>query len=137
MGAEIGIGQSQKSNIGKSKRVGIAPQRYASLQDLIQAGWLKIPLEIRGKRDGQIRYGRITEDGIPTWNGRSYSSLSAAAGDALASIIGMRPDGDCPSVNGWEFWEFTDSDGRWEPLDTLRQSYRSRNPGFDAFRKSS
>ena len=105
-----------------TRRLQRGPQRYATIQQLVDVGLMQLPLWIRGKRHGQEVHGQIAADGIPTWQGRSYTSLSASAGDALATITGL-PKGTYPSFNGCEFWEYQDANGIWEPLHTLRERY--------------
>lgn len=109
-----------------------SPKRHATLQDLVDAGLMQLPLRIRGRKQGvEFNAELIAADGTTTWRGKSYDSLSAAAGDALASISGY-PRGEYPSasgwpsVNGWQFWEYQDADGVWEPLHTLRERYHNR-----------
>lgn len=73
----------------------------------------------------------VAPDGTTIWRGKSFDSLSAAAGYALASVSDY-PRGEYPSVNGrpsvngWEFWEFRDANGVWVPLHTLRERYDER-----------
>ena len=59
-----------------------------TLQDIIAAGLVKLPLEIQKTYKGHHLVGRITADGNATWGGQEYGSLSTAAGMARASIIG-------------------------------------------------
>jgi hypothetical protein len=95
-------------------------------------GILQLPLRIRGtKQDVEFHAELISSDGTVIWRGKTYDSLSAAAGDALASISGY-PRGKYPSANGWpsvsgwQFWEYQDANGLWHPLQTLRDRYNSR-----------
>ncbi|MFT4040792.1 MAG: hypothetical protein QM692_21605 [Thermomicrobiales bacterium] len=109
-----------------------SPKRYATLQQLVDAGLVRLPLEIRGKRQGhEFRAEIVAADGTTTWREYTCASISAAAGEALASISGY-PRGQYPSdngwppVNGWQFWDFEDANGVWEPLHTLRERYDAR-----------
>jgi hypothetical protein len=100
-----------------------------SLQDVIAAGLLQVPVEIQKTYYGQRLAGRITAAGRVSWGGKEYDSLSTAAGYARASIIGHKPGRKFPQTNGWTFWEFVDADGCTKPLDSLRQRYHSGTKG--------
>jgi hypothetical protein len=102
------------------------PWRTVTLQDIIEAGLLKLPLEIQKTYKGHHLVGRITAEGNAAWGGREYNSLSTAAGMARASVIGTPPGRKFPQTNGWTFWHFVDADSRAKPLDVLRQRYYSR-----------
>jgi hypothetical protein len=108
------------------------PWRDVTLQDIIGAGLVKLPLEIQKDYKGHHLVGRITAEGNATWGGREYSSLSTAAGIARASIIGTPPGRKFPQTNGWTFWQFVDADGSVKPLDILRQRYYSRGVTTDS-----
>jgi hypothetical protein len=102
------------------------PWREVTLQDIIGAGLVRLPLELQKDYKGHHLVGRITAEGKATWGGREYSSLSTAAGMARASVIGIPPGRKYPQTNGWIFWQFVDADGGVKPLDVLRQRYYSR-----------
>lgn len=103
------------------------PWREVTLQDIIGAGLVRLPIEIQKDYKGHHLVGRITAEGNATWGGREYSSLSTAAGMARASIIGTPPGRKFPQTNGWTFWQFVDTDDSVKPLDVLRQRYYSRD----------
>jgi hypothetical protein len=103
------------------------PWRDVTLQDIIGAGLVKLPLEIQKDYKGQHLVGRITPEGTAEWGGHAYDAISAAAGMARASIIGTRPGQKYPPTNGWIFWQFVDADGSVKPLDVLRQRYYSHD----------
>jgi hypothetical protein len=102
------------------------PWRNVTLQDLIRAGLVSLPLEIHKAYKGHNLVGRITADGKASWEGREFDSFSTAAGIARASIIGTPSGRKFPQTNGWIFWQFKDTDGLSRPLDVLRQRYHSR-----------
>jgi hypothetical protein len=108
------------------------PWREVTLQDIIGAGLVKLPLEIQKDYKGHHLVGRITASGTAEWEGREYDALSAAAGMARASIVGTRPGQKYPPTNGWTFWQFVDADGRVKPLDELRRRYYSRGVTADS-----
>ena len=107
-------------------------KRPATLQQLVDVGLVRLPLKVRGRKQGHEFIGEITTSkGDVDFHGMSHNSLSASAGYALA-LIGGYPLGEYPTangwpgVNGWEFWEFQDGNGVWELLDTLRERYDQR-----------
>jgi hypothetical protein len=116
---------SQPSELG-------TPWRHVTLQDIVGAGLVTLPLRIQKTYKGHQLTGRITEEGKASWNGSDYESLSTAAGFARASIIGIPPGRKYPQTNGWTFWEFVDVDGRPIPLDVLRQRYYGRGVSMDS-----
>lgn len=122
--------------VPKSPRVGkqtaskgLPAQRKApetvgvSIQMLIQEGILRPPVDLKRRYKGRDLTARIESDGSVACQGKSYNSLSVAAGAARAVIIGMRPDGQYPPTNGWSFWTFLNSHGKHRPIDDLRQEF--------------
>jgi hypothetical protein len=83
------------------------------------------PLELEKVYNGHQLTARVERDGRVTWGGRTYDSLSTAAGAARASIIGVPPGRKYPQTNGWVFWSFRDADGRLKPMDVLRKQVHS------------
>jgi hypothetical protein len=108
------------------------PWRDVTLQDIVRAGLVRLPLEIQKDYKGHHLVGRITPEGNASWGGREYSSLSTAAGMARASVIGIPPGRKYPQTNGWIFWQFVDVNGSVKPLDVLRQRYYSRDASTSA-----
>ena len=78
------------------------------------------PLDLEKTYLGHQMTARIELDGSVTWSGKTYHSVSQAAAEARASIIGNAPDGKLPHTNGWVFWRFRDDTGRLHPIDVLR-----------------
>jgi hypothetical protein len=66
---------------------------------------------------------RLETNGKITWQGVEYTSLSAAGGAALTSIIGHNAKGGSRATDGWEFWCFRDGDGSLKEINVLRQRY--------------
>jgi hypothetical protein len=102
------------------------PWRHVTLQDLISAGAVHLPLDLETTYKGQHLTARIEAGGIVTWNATTYDSLSTAGGMARKSVIGAPPGHEYPQTNGWTFWCFRDADGTLVPLDRLRQRYAAR-----------
>lgn len=105
---------------------------YPTLQQLVDVGLVRLPLKVRGRHDAHEFHGEITSaKGDITSLGISHNSLSAAAGYAKATVssypLGEYPtQNGWPAANGWEFWEYQDANGAWEPLNTLREHYDQR-----------
>jgi RAMA domain-containing protein len=77
------------------------------------------PLPIQAVYRGTVVEGTITAGGMIEYNGKTYTSPSAAANDArvdhgFEGAARVR-------TNGWKWWYFTDRDGRRNVLDVLRQ----------------
>ena len=85
-----------------------------SLGHLIEAGILKPPLEIHTTYEGP----RIEADGTVAFQGNRYKTPSGA-GRAVKVLRG----GPKVAPSGWSFWQFTDADGRNQPLSLLRNRY--------------
>jgi len=99
------------------------PWRNVSVQDLIAAGLIKPPLHLEKTYKGRRATGRLEADGRVTYDGKTFDSLSVAAGVARASVIGAPPGRKYPQTNGWTFWRFKDADGELKPVDCLRQRH--------------
>jgi hypothetical protein len=108
------------------------PWRHVTLQDIVTAGLVMLPLAIQKTYKGHHLAGRITEEGKWAWGGKEYNSPSVAAGFARASIVGIPPGRKYPQTNGWTFWHFVDANGRVKPLDELRQRYYSRSVAIES-----
>lgn len=91
-----------------------------SLADLISAGLITPPLAIFKIYRGRRFTARIALDGSIVFRGKSYESLSAAAGTARKELIDTPRGFDYPPTNGWTFWRFVDSSGRTRTLASLR-----------------
>lgn len=87
------------------------------LRHLIEAGVLSPPLEIHVLRRGQRHSARVEADGTIMFQGNRYATPSRA-GIAVKLLHGSQA-----GVSGWNFWQFTDADGRSQPLSVLRDQY--------------
>ncbi len=99
------------------------PWRDVKLGDLLDAGMVRLPVELHRTYKGHRLVGEITREGRFCWQGQDFDSPSTAAGVARASIVGIPPGRKYPQTNGWTFWQFLDDDGQIKPLDVLRQRY--------------
>lgn len=72
---------------------------------------------------GMIAPGAVLSDGKRRWQAVVGADASIACEGRLGSIhrIGAEVQG-APSCNGWTFWHI-EQEGRWVPLDELRQRY--------------
>ena len=64
---------------------------------------------LRGKGNHHSLHARLRPDGHILFKGRLYSSPSAAAVVALGR-----------QENGWSFWQYRDTSGKWVPLKSLK-----------------
>jgi len=97
------------------------PWRNVSIQDLIAAGLIKPTLHLEKTYKGHRAIARVEPDGRVTYAGKTFDSLSVAAGMARASVIGTPPGRKYPNTNGWTFWQFKDNDGQLKVIDCLQQ----------------
>lgn len=111
-------------SIKKSGEVSSAAR--ATLPNLIQAGFVQPPLELKRTYKGQKLTARIEVDGKVTCLGKLYNSLSQSAAMARKSIIGAPPGRKYPQTNGWQFWHFRDQDGELKCMDILRQRFLAK-----------
>ncbi len=95
------------------------PRPNVPLKRLVEAGTFDQPLEIHKPYKGQRLIGHIEADGAIAFQGHRYTSLNAVT-KAARTLHGDSPTG---TVSGWIFWEFTDADGRDQPLSLLRNRY--------------
>ena len=93
----------------------------ASLPALIQAGFIRTPLEMVRDYKGTHFAATVREDGGVIFAGAAYDSLSTAAGMARKSVSGTSPDRPYPATNGWTFWQYRD-----EKTGELRMMYELR-----------
>jgi hypothetical protein len=110
---------------GKREAGTLAAMSEATLQDLIDAGLIKSPLELEREYKGARLVATILPDGRVSFGGQSYGSLSTAAGMARKSIVGAPKGKPFPATNGWAFWQFRDpTTGELLQVDTIRRTKR-------------
>lgn len=103
------------------------PSGRVTLSDLITAGILVAPLELEKTFKKQHLSARVQPDGSVQFQGKTYHSLSAAAGHARNSVSGPPSDGrDFWQTNGWTFWNFRSASGELGEIDELRRKYLQR-----------
>jgi hypothetical protein len=102
------------------------PWRRVSLEQLISAGLVRLPLEIEHRFRGTHLTARIEVVDRIVFDGAVYDSLSTAGGMARKSVSGSPPGRDYPQTNGWTFWEYRSPDGTLHPLDDLRRELYER-----------
>jgi hypothetical protein len=96
----------------RADRVGPDRRQRIGLIDLIEAGLLTPPTELRLAAKGLNTRGVVTPDGQVEVDGRRFTSLSAAA----VAVTGW------PAAAGWREWRCQDPrTGAWVRLDDIRQ----------------
>lgn len=107
---------------GEAKAVGEGtPWRGVTLSQLIDAGLVRVPLDIEHRYRGSQLVARIEDAGRIVFESSVYDSLSTAGGMARKSIVGSPPGREYPQTNGWTFWEYRTLDGTRRLLDNLRR----------------
>lgn len=102
------------------------PWRHVTLDQLIDAGLVRLPLDLVHHYRGADLVARIEAADRIVFAGTAYESLSTAGGIGRKSIVGSPPGRDYPQTNGWTFWEYRSSDGARHPLDDLRRQLHER-----------
>ncbi len=105
---------------------GGTPWRRVTLGQLIDAGLVRVPLDIGHRYRGTPLVARIEGVDKVVFGGVVYDSLSTAGGMARKTIVGSPPGRAYPQTNGWTFWEYETADGRRRPLDDLRRQLFER-----------
>ena len=94
------------------------------LLDLISAGLIIPPQEIRAIYLGKNFTANITKEGKIRFKGKTYSSVSTAATQAKKSISDTAVDNNVLKTNGWRFWKYCNREtGKWLYLRRLRSHY--------------
>ena len=102
------------------------PWRNVTLAQLIDAGLVRLPLNVTRHYRGADLVARIEAADRIVFDGTAYDSLSTAGGMARKSIVGPTPGRPYPQTNGWTFWEVLAADGSRRQLDTLRRELHER-----------
>jgi hypothetical protein len=102
------------------------PWRRVTLDDLINAGLIRVPFDVEHRYRGAQLAARIESSNRVVFQGTACDSLSTAGGVARKSIAGPFPGRDIPQTNGWTFWQFRGSDGTLHLLDDLRRELHER-----------
>lgn len=97
-----------------------------TLADLIAAGIVVAPLELRRTYKGVEVKARIEADGSVTFNGQRLESPLAAGSMACARVRGVDPVSDPVATDGWSFWRFVDTNGTEKTIGALRERYLQR-----------
>ena len=99
----------------------------APLADLIRAGIVAPGTQIEVTYKGQSFTAVIDDAGSIVFDGRSFSSPSAAGGDVITKVKGEPPPGK-PTwpTSGWTFWKYRDASGDLHPIADWSDAYRAR-----------
>ena len=108
--------------VAAQRRVGDGtPWRKVTLGQLIEAGLVRVPLDIFHHYKGTDLRARIEGLDRVVFDDTPYDSLSIAGGMARLAVVGPTPGHPYPPTNGWTFWEHQAADGSSRPLDALRR----------------
>lgn len=99
---------------GKKKRHAIG----VSLQQILESGLLAAPLKLFRKYKGKVMQATLRSDGTVEFDGKSFASCSTAAEFARSTVTGRHMN-----TNGWQFWQYTDSEGIKRELLQARERY--------------
>ena len=99
---------------GKGGPWGKLPWGKVTLGDIISSGLLRPPVDLYRRYKGHDLAARIELDGLVSFGGRTYGSLSTAAQHARRSVIG---EDKRAQTNGWT----KDDAGQRQKPDALRQ----------------
>jgi predicted type IV restriction endonuclease len=125
-GMETGKQQAATSKARKRRAKAIS-HVGVSLQQLIEAGIITVPLKIVAPYKGRVLEARILRDSSVEFYGQKYDSLSMAAGYARVSVIGAPPSGaGYHATNGWTFWHCQDASGKLHSLASYRELYGAK-----------
>lgn len=102
------------------------PWRGVTLGQLIDAGLVRVPLDLEHRYKGTPLSARIEGPDRISFAGKVYDSVSTAGGMARKSVVGSPAGRAYPQTNGWTFWEYRTSDGELRQLDELRRQFHER-----------
>jgi len=102
------------------------PWRHVTLDQLINAGLVRLPLEVHRRYRGVQVVARIEGASRIVFDGRAYSSLSTAGSAARRAVGGPAFKREFPQTNGWTFWQLRSPDGILRTLDELRRELHER-----------
>lgn len=91
-----------------------------ALSDIIKAGILVPPVSLCRKYKGRMMEATLRGDGSVEFQGKRYSSCSAAGEAARAVVTGKRRN-----TNGWQFWQTRSENGTLHELIEARKRYLS------------
>jgi hypothetical protein len=125
--AAVTLAEQSKGPAEPAKAFGAStPWRHVTLGQLIDAGLIRVPLDISRHYRGADLAARIESADRIVFNGTAFDSLSIAGGMGRLSVVGPTPGHPYPPTNGWTFWEFRAADGSRSQLDTLRRELHER-----------
>ncbi len=102
------------------------PWRQVTLGHLINAGLVRVPLDIERQYRGTDLRARIEGADRIVFGGAAYDSLSTAGGMGRKTVVGETPGRPYPQTNGWTFWQYRAGDGTLHALDELRRDLFER-----------
>ncbi|MFO1052216.1 MAG: type I restriction enzyme HsdR N-terminal domain-containing protein [Planctomycetota bacterium] len=100
-------------------------QDPTTVADLIAAGLIRPPLQLTRTYKHIELSATILKDGRVRFGTETYDTLSAAACEARATLVGRGPDGSLSATNGWKFWLVETATGKRESVGVLRARLHS------------
>lgn len=111
----------KKPRSPKSKVV----DKSVNIIDLIAKGLINPPFQLVADYRKKRFTATIQANGTIRFGGKTYKSLSTAAGMARSTIKKPPPGRKYPQTNGWIFWKYLDpKTGDLLSLDFLRKKYK-------------
>ena len=88
------------------------PKRIG-LSDLLTNRLLQEGDSLRLESKGEVTWGRVTGNGEIEVDGKTFANPSGASSSVLHR-----------TSNGWSYWKFRDSCGKWSSISKLREQHR-------------
>ena len=106
---------AQVDQPGETKKEVRAYGKRVLIGDLLNAGLVDEGDNWRFEIKGEVTWGRVVGNGQLEVNGKLHPNPSRAAQGLVKG-----------GVNGWYYWHYKDTNGRWRRVDELRKIYRER-----------
>jgi hypothetical protein len=117
-------GKEDKSYKKTRSSQSMKPTKSINVVDLIAKSPINLPLELEAEYKRTRLTATIQADGTVRFGGKTYNSLSTAAGMARSTIRKPPPGRKYPQTNGWTFWKYQDpKTGELRSMDFLRRKY--------------
>jgi len=131
--ADSSVTELQEVPAEKSERTrtpagtpGAATRYDVTVKQLLDAGLIGTGTQLHQRYLGREVTATVEPDGRIQVGGEVYNSLSIAGGVARAGVKGPPAGGRrYYQTNGWTFWQYTDASGKQQPMEALREQYRS------------
>lgn len=116
--------QAGGSKAGKrQKRTRTPEETKTKLVDLLADGYLAAPLALTGTYEGQTFTATADANGVVTFDGQTFSTLSGAGRAVRLKVKGPTAPASVLATDGRDFWKAADASGVLVKLDELRRRY--------------